>query len=450
MIRLKDNSPVPGSSDSDDKKSSHPFECLKNESFSTLKNDGIVTFPYFKQDLDVINANAPLFTGTSSDDTFVGDYLGVINVKLKEKVNQKETYQSAFITSRFCTDTNDYFLYYMLERVFNFPIIEQLTTQERADTYFSLLICSFPRLFKQALVKGLFRQYRTFAHNDSNVRGTIDINRQIKTNVPFLGKIAYRTREYTDDNWLIYLICATIQAVKASPFRTMLTKDPELNLLANHILQIGHHFTRYTTWQIINQNERHPIHHAYYLEYQPLQRLCLAILKHQATKYSNAVEETNGILFNASWLFEEYVNKLLAPSFDHPDNRHQTKAQKLFANNNDYLFYPDFIGKDQLQVVADTKYKDFSKNNVHVHDDLLQILAYMYRLAFNAGVLIYPDTLNPGTGKPDHQKLELIHSPAANIYRYSIGVCIQAPDYHTFKQIIHQREKELIRFITEL
>ena len=65
------------------------------------------------------------------------------------------------------------------------------------DDSFDFLIYMFISFFKRALRQGLFKQYKLIKHNDSNVKGTIDINRYIKNNIPFNGKISYNTREYS-------------------------------------------------------------------------------------------------------------------------------------------------------------------------------------------------------------------------------------------------------------
>ena len=59
----------------------------------------------------------------------------------------------------------------------------------------------------------MYKQYITRKNNDANVRGVIDVNRHIRYNKPFNGKIAYSTREYSYDNDVTQLIRHTIEFI---------------------------------------------------------------------------------------------------------------------------------------------------------------------------------------------------------------------------------------------
>ena len=45
----------------------------------------------------------------------------------------------------------------------------------------------FPFYLKKALRQGLYKEYHKQNYNDSNVRGTIDINRHLGKNIPFIS-----------------------------------------------------------------------------------------------------------------------------------------------------------------------------------------------------------------------------------------------------------------------
>ena len=118
------------------------------------------------------------------------------------------------ISSRFAKDDeHDFFLHYMLEKVFSINLFDYKYTSESGRL--DLLMFSFPPLLKKALAQGIFRQYQTFNRNDANVKGVVDMSRHIKQNVPFCGKIAYNSRERTFDNPLTELIRHTIDKNKA-------------------------------------------------------------------------------------------------------------------------------------------------------------------------------------------------------------------------------------------
>ena len=117
------------------------------------------------------------------------------------------------IHSRFANDEDeDYFLHYMLHRVAKINLLNlQHTTNE--DSVFDFLLYLFPLYLKKAINQGMYKQYITRKNNDANVRGVIDVNRHIRYNKPFNGKIAYSTREYSYDNDVTQLIRHTIEFI---------------------------------------------------------------------------------------------------------------------------------------------------------------------------------------------------------------------------------------------
>ena len=104
------------------------------------------------------------------------------------------------IKSRFANfDNEDYFLHYMLQKVFSINLfdIKHTTNQEQI---FDFLLYLFPHFLKKALAQGLFKKYKRHEYNDANVRGPIDVNRHIRQNIPFKGTVAYTIREHSYDN----------------------------------------------------------------------------------------------------------------------------------------------------------------------------------------------------------------------------------------------------------
>lgn len=87
------------------------------------------------------------------------------------------------INSRFSsTNGQDYFLYYMLSKVFHANIVNMEVGAGNLKEL-NLLIFMFPRLLREALIQGLFKQYVKQEYNDSNIRGTIDVNRPYATTI---------------------------------------------------------------------------------------------------------------------------------------------------------------------------------------------------------------------------------------------------------------------------
>ena len=132
-------------------------------------------------------------------------------------------------------------------------------------------MADWPHLLKSALQQGVFREYRSLKHNDSNVRGVVDVGRHLRTNIPFAGRIAYSTR--------IVLKCnrEIIAYVKAIEEHTALYNKGERPAVIHRNLRL----------------KTHP----YYTEYRPLQLLCLQILRMEEVKYGEDDNEIHGLLF---------------------------------------------------------------------------------------------------------------------------------------------------------
>ena len=92
------------------------------------------------------------------------------------------------IRSRFATDdTNDYFLHYMLQRVFAINLFD-LKFGTNNEGVFNFLIYLFPEFLKRAIRQGVYKEYQTRNYNDANVKGRIDIASISVKTFPLLGK----------------------------------------------------------------------------------------------------------------------------------------------------------------------------------------------------------------------------------------------------------------------
>ncbi len=307
------------------------------------------------------------------------------------------------IKSRFSADgvddneENDFFFQYMLEKALDYPFMIDLFSSEykEAPDMLDWLMLLFPKMLKDAVRKGLFKQYVKREYNDANVRGVIDVKRHIRQNVPFLGKIAYNQREHTVDNELMQLIRHTIEFIK--------TKNNGQSFLANakdevaKVIEATPTYSQGMRRRILVQNENKPVRHAYYHEYRELQKLCIGILKHSTIEIGDGDDDIWGILFDCSWLWEEYINTLIRNKFHHPENKAEKGKQYLFTekreddkDKQEGLIYPDFIGKEPAKrIIADAKYKHEGGIGRENHD-YFQILSYMFRFDSNTGYLIHP------------------------------------------------------------
>ena len=289
------------------------------------------------------------------------------------------------IRSRFAQDDGrDYFLHYMLQKVFSINLFDIKHTSN-TEQIFDFLMYLFPYHLKKALAQGLFKKYRTFEHNDANIRGVIDVSRHIRQNIPFRGTVAYNTRTHSYDNEITQLIRHTIEFIKTKPSgKVVLNNDLEMRQCVSQIVAATPTYQQNLRNKIIGQNLR-PVRHPYYSAYTALQSLCIKILRHESIKFGNEKDKVYGILFDGAWLWEEYLSTFLK-NFTHPQNRTGKGRKHLFTDNSGYC-YPDFYNNE---IVLDAKYKGYTDWSKVQGDDLYQVITYMHILNLKRGGFIVP------------------------------------------------------------
>ena len=300
------------------------------------------------------------------------------------------------IRSRFAdANQEDYFLHYMLEKVMAINIIDFMH-QTAEEQIFDFLIFLFPVLLKNAMRQGVFREYQSRHYDDANIKGRVDVARFIRKDIPFAGHVAYQAREYSADNDMNQLIRHTIEYIKTKKvnekytYESLLSRDDEMKRAVNLVCANTPSYQLRDRQNVIYRNLR-PVRHPYFSAYLPLQRLCIQILRHQGLKYGQDKEKIHGILFDVSWLWEEYLNVLLRPmGFLHPENRKRKGALYLFEDNYKQPRFPDFYQGD---IVLDAKYKDDKKNGVQ-REDYHQMITYLYILNGRMGGFISPGEIS--------------------------------------------------------
>ena len=234
----------------------------------------------------------------------VGDTLTTGNLMGFVGVSDSKTRVELSIRSRFQKEgKEDYFLHYLLERVFHLNILKLPTSGGDNEAFEFILFHLFTHYLKKAIKQGLFKQYCKCEYNDANVRGVIDIPRHIRHNMPFNGNVAYRTSEYRYDNPVTQLIRHTIEYIRCSPMAGNVLKcDKNTSDAVRTIYDITTSYNTNDRQRIISQNLK-PVKHPFYTQYTFLQRLCLHILRHKKMSYSQSDNKVYGILFDGAWLW---------------------------------------------------------------------------------------------------------------------------------------------------
>ncbi len=293
---------------------------------------------------------------------------------------------SVRIHSRFDSDQNQYFLHYMLQKVFGLNLVSW-KSQTSADELWEFLPYLFPYCLLRAVRQGIFKTYRQFFCNDEKVCGTLDIARHIKYNQPFAGRIAYRKRERSADNSLIQLIRHTLEYIETHKQHSHILKGyAEIQNAVSLIKAETPSYNKNERNKVVAANLR-GVRHPYFTEYTVLQELCLKILRHEKNSYGEDKKEIHGIIFDGAWLWEEYLATLLKPAgFEHPENRTGKGIRYLYEKSQKGPFYPDFIN---CNTVMDAKYKKLDDNSI-AREDRYQLISYMHVLQKTAGYFIYP------------------------------------------------------------
>ena len=338
------------------------------------------------------------------------------------------------ISSRFSSKSDDYFLHYLLQKVLNINLTSLDVGLSREERLYQLLIYLFPKYLEAAMRKGVYKEYQWFSHNDSHIKGVIDVVNHLKKNLPFTGNIAYTTREFTYDNPMMQLIRHTIEYIKnqKSLGRGIIYTNRE-NI--TEIIRVTPSYEQADRAKIIRLNQTKPLRHAYFREYRKLQELCLMILNREEHGLGYQEQKIHGILFDVAWLWEEYVHTLLPKDFIHPRNKEKKGGVSVFSGGKRKV-YPDFYNRE-LKTVLDAKYKKLELTEKGINrDDLFQLISYAYILQAEKAGLVFPSIeqiVSSEIGK--------VVGYGVLLKKWSIQVPQKASSYDEFYEMLGMSEK---------
>ncbi len=164
--------------------------------------------------------------------------------------------------------------------------------------------------------------------------------------------------------------------------------------------------------------------------------------KHGLSSNGNKVK---GILFDVSWLWEEYINLLLSDDFKHPQNK--TKENGIFLYNEMYKkhrnlrVYPDFYN---TATIIDTKYKQLDSSIKR--EDRYQIISYLHILnCKNAGVF-YPTKEFGGL-----DRIGDLSGLGGTIFKYGLRIPQEVAAFSEFsKEMLKSEQDVMINLVAKL
>ena len=349
------------------------------------------------------------------------------------------------ISSRFSDESNDHFLHYLLQKVLNINLTSLDVGLSPEDKLYQLLIYLFPKYLQAAIRKGLYKEYQRFSHNDSHVKGVIDVRNHLKKNLPFTGNIAYTTREFTYDNPLIQLVRHTIEYIKNQKRIGQGVLDNLSTSRENvaEIVRVTPSYKLADRVKIIRGNQSKPIRHAYFHEYRKLQELCLMILTQEKHGLGYQDQKIHGILFDVAWLWEEYVHTLLPKGFLHPRNKEKKGGILVFSDGKRKV-YPDFYDRER-KIVLDAKYKklEFTEKGIN-REDLFQLISYSYILEAEKAGLVFPSE-----DKVVDNEIGKLAGYGALLKKWSIQISRESSSYSEFCEMMENSEETFKRNITK-
>lgn len=447
-------------SESDIKNISH----FADKSLAELnKETNLLIFPNALQDsADLLKDNAICRLKRDSD---FPEHTTIETYNIAGFIGCNET--SLAITSRFTQQKEDYFLHYMLQKVLNLNVAN-LDFSSAKESVLQLLVYLFPKFLQNALKQGLYKEYQTINHNDEHIRGFIDIPRHIKNNIPFNGKVAYKTREFRYDNTVTELIRHTIEFISSKKkLKGVLSSNQEINEAVALIKAATPNYQQRERSRIVAKalkTKRHP----YFTSYTPLIKLCIQILNQREIKMGAGKNKVYGILFDVSWLWEQYLWTVLKEQgFKHPDNRtgkggiylfkkHEKEdGGTLYDRHSRCRRYPDFYkpckneknsdgGNPKAQIILDAKYKHLDSSVPR--EDLFQIISYMHVMECKCGGFVYPKV----DGATGIEPLGELCGCGGEVALYGVAIPQQVNGMKEFQKDMALQELELNKSIGNL
>ncbi len=362
------------------------------------------------------------------------------------------------ILSRFCGEqaaeegkaaegVQDHFLHYLLRKVLSINITS-LPHRSSGEQLFDFLPYFFPTLLNRAMRQGLCKEYRREQYNDARLRGRLDVARHLRQNLPFTGRVAYSTREFSHDNMVTQLVRHTIEHLRLH-YEGVLSANATCRENVATIISATPSYKRQERGRVLQQKTRC---HPYYTEYAPLQTLCRSILLHERLSYGQEDREVSGILFDVAWLWEEYLWTLLEPlGFKHPRNKNRRHPDRIHLamdgeNKKHFARFPDFYREEAPGIVIDAKYKWMTSESSNI-SDVHQVITYMHRLQAQHGILLLPPqgagwsySLLRRGGTPDGSQLTSRH----------FGIPEGLTRYEDFSRAMEDREKALLEYLLPL
>ncbi len=274
-----------------------------------------------------------------------------------------------------------------LERMLNFSndifLDDSSLTGSKVDKDFDIskyiIYYMFVQNLEKAFLLGLPKAYRSVEHHEMKLKGKIDINKFIKYDIPFQGKISSVSREQKEIQEIIDVLYKAVKIIDKNKFNTK-----NISHIKTHLKQ--HKSNKYVSNETINKAfKSKALQNPIFAPYKKVLEYAKFIINgNNIEEKKDGKQKTFGFIINIAELFEIYMTKLIQKEF----SEWRVESPKIELYPNQFFsrkIIPDIVmKKDNDVLVFDTKYKKMKmqgKNQNGAGDvdrnDFFQINTYM-------------------------------------------------------------------------
>ena len=303
---------------------------------------------------------------------------------------QTGNYVGKFVWKGLEIDIKSRFSNTFLERMLNFAndiFLDDVSitgnqVKEDFDISKYIIYYMFVQNLEKAFLLGLPKAYKSIEHHEMKLKGKIDINKFIKYDIPFQGKISSVSREQKEIQEIIDVLYKAVKII-----------DKNNKAFLKNISHIKTHLKQYKSNNYVSNEtinralKSKALQNPIFAPYKKVLEYARFIINGNNIEEKNdGKQETFGFIINVAELFEIYITKLLQKEF----SDWYVESPKIELYSTPQMFYqrkiiPDIVMKKASDVlVFDTKYKKMTmqgKNKNGAGDvdrnDFFQINTYM-------------------------------------------------------------------------
>ncbi len=390
---------------------------LKDYTKKEYRNN--IFFSFFKDEEKIKSKN--------EDDLIISIKKDIVKDGKENYLAQTGNYVGKFVWQGLEIDIKSRFSNTFLERMLNFAndiflddvSITGKDSKNELDISKYIIYYMFVQNLEKAFLLGLPKAYKSIEHHEMKLKGKIDINKFIKYDIPFQGKISSVSREQKEIQEIIDVLYKAVKII-----------DNKNKAFLKNISHIKTHLKQYKSNNYVSNEtinkalKSKALQNPIFAPYKKVLEYARFIINGNNIEEKNdGKQETFGFIINVAELFEIYVTKLLRNKFSLDGWNVESPPLRLDEKfGNSYLYkrkiIPDIImTKGQNVIVFDTKYKkmkfnEFKGNGVDIdRNDFFQINTYMSyyqnhpdQYNVKIGGLLYPIEENDKNLKNSHSE----------------------------------------------